>query len=570
MTALELFSRLLRVPQRGTRRLGPVTLYPEQQRLVEAWDAIGADGRPLYDELVCYWGKKSGKSTTVAGLTLHELVSGRESDREILLVSRDLDQSRDIVFATIARFVSRDPWLREHITVGKTEIRYVETVTDSRTGGRHTETHIIRALAGGSNADSLHGSNATLTVFDELWAFPNYDVIEALGRSPARECPRVLYASYAGLRSQQRIGVPLWDLHTRWKANTDPSLFVSYIGGPDGWRAVPWLTEAFMAKERRRFEAVPSKFVRLYENTWSSGDEGTFLSAAEITDATDTTIPTEPQPVAGTKYSIGADLGLTHDLSAVVLSHVDADGRVAVDAVRSWRGTKAKPVDLADVESVIVAWAQRFRADVHLDQWQGVYIAQRLARLSLTATTHTIESSKLDNYASLLKTLFKNRHVRVPADPTLIEQLETIEGQELSRRDRVRFTSGVGGHDDTVMALCLSIETFAKTVRDANGTVRLAFRIGHIGLKRMADITYCRAAQATTKPDVRCPLTIGYSAEIGCLKCAAYTSAKEAQAAHEANGGAFMSLRGFIQLHMVPCAFIRDQAFNYHLNRLAI
>jgi phage terminase large subunit-like protein len=561
LTARQLFEQVLRVPQRGRRTLGPLVLHAEQARLIDAWDAIDVDGAPVYDELFCYWQKKTGKSTTTGGLVLHELIAGRESDREILLVSSDLDQSKDITFASVARFVDRHPWLRQHVTCGRTEVRYRETLVDPRTGGRHVEEHVIRAIPA-RDAKSLHGSNATLTTFDEYWTQSTYDVVEALGRSPARQFPRVLYASYAGLRSSQRAGNPLWDLHQRWKRGDDPRLFVSYIGGPDGWRSVPWLTAAFMEQERRRFEAVPAKFKRLYLNEWASGDEGTFLTAVEIAEATDAGLAAEPVRQAGMTYSIGGDLGLTHDLTALALSHVDLRGCVVVDAVRSWQGTRATPVDLSAVEAVLVEWASQFNAAIHLDQWQGAFLAQRLQARGFRVTTHTVETARLDNYASLLKTLFKNRHVRIPDDPTLIEQLETIEGQELARRDRVRFTSGPGGHDDLVMAICLSVESFVREVRGVDGTTHLAFEARTVGRRRMEDISVCRSWTLMPSYHGQCPLVNVPSANPGCASCAAFASTERAHAEHRAAGGAEMTRLAFIRQHMVRSPYIEHLKFD--------
>jgi phage terminase large subunit-like protein len=560
LTARQLFEQVLRVPQRGRRTLGPLTLHAEQARLIDAWDAVDADGRPIYDELFCYWQKKTGKSTTTGGLVLHELIAGRESDREILLVSSDLDQSKDITFASVVRFVDRHPWLRQHVTCGRTEVRFKETLIDPQTGGRHIEEHLIRAIPA-RDAKSLHGSNATLTTFDEYWTQSGYDVVEALGRSPARQHPRVLYASYAGLRSSQHAGNPLWDLHQRWKRGDDPRLFVSYIGGSDGWRSVPWLTEAFMEQERRRFEAVPSKFRRLYQNEWASSDEGTFLTASEIADATDAALPVEPIRQLGMTYSIGGDLGLTHDLTAIALSHVDLAGRVVVDAVRSWQGTRATPVDLIAVEAVLADWARRFDAAIHLDQWQGAFLAQRLQASGVRVTTHTIETARLDNYASLLKTLFKNRYVRIPGHPTLIEQLETIEGEELARRDRVRFTSGPGGHDDLVMAICLSVESFVRELRGPDNTMQLAFESRTIGRQRMEDITSCRAWVMNPRSHGQCPLINNGSANTGCAKCAAFASTERAHQEYLAGGGSYMSRLAFIDRHMVRSPYIERMKF---------
>jgi hypothetical protein len=303
--------------------------------------------------------------------------------------------------------------------------------------------------------------------------------------------------------------------------------------------------------ERRRFAAVPSKFVRLYENTWAHGDEGAFLTSAELADATDAALQVPAGP-AGAVYSLGVDLGLTHDLTAVVLVHVDARGRLTVDRADTWRGTPARPVDLTAVETTIRALARRFRVDVvHLDQWQGALLSQRLQAQGVTCHVHTIESAKLDWYATQLKMWFRERLIRVPADPTLIEQLESLTGEELSRRDRVRFTSGPGGHDDLVVALCLAAEPFVPS-RTQDGQVRLLR--SRLGRMQQAEIGTCHLGRGWWD----CPMVSAPSAHAGCLRCPAYVSAVTARDAHAATTGPWLPLPAFIQQHMTPCRWLAD------------
>jgi hypothetical protein len=86
-----------------------------------------------------------------------------------------------------------------------------------------------------------------------------------------------------------------------------------------------------------------------------------------------------------------------------------------------------------EVEATILELARRFHAEVHLDGWNSALLAQRLQRLDLmTVKTHTMESSRLDAYATLLKTLFVNRQIRIPRHG-LIDELENLQGEELRR-----------------------------------------------------------------------------------------------------------------------------------------
>ena len=153
LTARQFFDSFLRVSVAG--QLRPLTLHSAQAETIDAWDRFDlAAGVPHYGELAILWIKKAGKSATVAGLGLHELVAGTEADREVILVSTGLQQSRDVVFNAAVRFVRRHSWLTKHVRVLSTELVFAETVTEQRTGGRHKQEHILRAVPT-KNAETL-------------------------------------------------------------------------------------------------------------------------------------------------------------------------------------------------------------------------------------------------------------------------------------------------------------------------------------------------------------------------------------------------------------------------------
>ena len=455
----------VRVPNEARRLVHPVP-HVEQARYLDAFDRTDATGMPELWEFVLDWTKKSGKTSTAAVTELWGLTSdGYHSDREVIISSTDEDQS-SISFGLAAKMQQRHPWLRKHVRVLAREMVYAETVTDPRTGGQHVEEHVLRALP--RDVRGLHGLNPSLTIFDEHWAQDDYDQIEALAPSPSRACPRVLYTSYAGLRSQQHPGNPWFDLLRRARRGDDPKLFYSRIGGPTGWQQIPWITPAWVAGIKRQFATVPAKFHRLVLNEPASSDTA-FLTPEEIHDAREATRTTGVRVDPDARYALGLDLGLTHDWSAAVLMHIDAQRRAVVDLTRAWRGTPTAPVALAEVEEEIVRLAQRFPiGQIVMDAWQAQYLAQRLFQRGVRGVrTTTIDPAHLDRLATLVKAVFAERAILIPADAhDLIEQLETLEAAEMGsrnrRRDRLRFTSGKGtgaaAHDDLAIALSLALE----------------------------------------------------------------------------------------------------------------
>jgi hypothetical protein len=566
-TARDVFATLLRLPA-AQGGLVPFTMFPALDELLTAYDARDSvTGLPRYDEILYFVPKKFGKSEAGGGLGLTELVGGVDPDREIIVAASDLEQSRLFTFLSACRFVRRNKWLSKHVRILKGELVYTEAVTDPRTGGRHHHDHVMRVVAA-RDPKSLEGGRQTLTIVDEAHT-ATYDTVAALARSPARTYSRVVYLSYAGRRVDAVAGNVLWDVLARARAGTDPHLCLIERAGEGCWRECPWITERFIAQQRRQWAHVPSVFSRYYLNQWASGDEGSFLTADEIRDALDQAHVEPRAPVPGATYGLGLDLGLTHDLTGLVLSHAAPDGRLVVDMVRHWRGTRQQPVDLLDVETTVAALARTFRAALHVDQWQGALLMQRLQRQGIPrVTAHTLESSKLDAYASLVKGLFSARQVRVPPDPELILQLETIQGEELTRRDRIRFTSAPGQHDDLIAALCLSTEAQTRW-RDVRGRLHIAST--NLGRPQMAEISRCVAADVLglSHQELACPLIEATSAHPGCRRCAPFAAALERQEATVRAGGPWRAIHD-IASEWRPCSFVSAWQFGATCERLGL
>jgi hypothetical protein len=544
LSSLEFGQKFCKVPD-GSGRLGALMFYPAVRPFFAAYDARDpVTGLPLFDRLALLLVKKAGKSTFGGELVTYELVAGSEPDREIIIVASDFEQSKNVVFASAARFINRHPWLSKNVRVLAHELIYKQTVTDPATGGRHMQEHIVRAVAA-RDVRSLHGVNPVLVVFDEFWAHQDYGIVEALAPSPTRRYSRHLILTYAGLRSQMREGNPLWDLWQTWQAGTDPRLFVLYIGGPDGWKKVPWIKPSFIESQRRQFAAVPSKFKRLWENEWSTDDAGSFLTGEEIASAIDSTLTEPERGEPSISYTIGVDLGLTFDWSAVVVSHIGPDHKLVVDAVRFWRGTRQRPVSIAAIEDEIIALSKRFRIGrCVLDQWQSHFLAERLHQRGLREVfTVAVDPARLDRMAVTLKRVFATRTIRIPRHPELVEQLETIVGVEQKRRDLVRFTSGsgqdAGKHDDLVVALCLSMEHQAESIG------RVAMPQTWTSCDRVLNV----AGFSPTDCFLVAPGATGFvppgNSDPVCRECAGWKFLRRAYAEHIEAGGEAMSLRTF-------------------------
>jgi hypothetical protein len=547
--------KFVKVPDEASRRLVRLAPHPEQQRFIQAVDER-EHGLRRYREFVVSWCKKAGKSTTAAVFALWALIADDlAQDREVIVVANDLAQSRDVVFSAVCKIAQRDPWLRKHTRIMSTEVVFTEPVTDPRTGGTYEQSHVLRAVP--RDVRGLHGVNPSALILDEFWAQDDYELIEALAPSPARRSPMTLYASYAGLRSQRHPGNPFYDLVQRAEAGTDPSLFYSRIGGPDGYKVVPWITQRWVDGMRRIFATVPSKFNRLVLNEWSTG-ESSFISDEELQDAIDTNLREPAQAEPGVRYAMGVDLGLTFDWTAVVVVHVDPNGGVIVDAIRTWRGTRRTPVSLEAVEAEIVRLAERFpMAAVLLDQWQAAFLGERLRGRGVPGVdVMALESTRIDRLVTMLKGLFAQRAIKIPGEQKdLIEQIEAVDiietGKRNRRRDLVKLEpsgrTGAAAHDDLVIALALAAEAVESSIgrrtmpqldscewENYHGRYRPCFLFDAPGLIPSGDAT--------------------------CAHCPGWLAVKSRYAAYIERGGLPMDWRSFHQQYFRPSwrSVVRD------------
>jgi phage terminase large subunit-like protein len=135
----------------------PFELYPAQERFLREAFTPTPDGRLRYPEIVFAAPKKSGQTATAALATLYVTVclSGRFGETYCLANSQEQAQSR--VFQAVARIIEASPLLRG-----------IAKVTSDRIEFRSTGATIAALPADYAGAA---GSNPTLSVFDELWAY---------------------------------------------------------------------------------------------------------------------------------------------------------------------------------------------------------------------------------------------------------------------------------------------------------------------------------------------------------------------------------------------------------------
>jgi hypothetical protein len=463
MSFAKFWTEFIRIPDSTGHLVCPVP-HREQQAFIEAVDS------GHYPEMLLHWGKKSAKSFTVAARALHHLVADPyvHSERLIGISSADEDQSL-IPFRQVCQLADRHQFLRDHTRATRTELIYTQEVREP-TGGKYTREHRLRALP--RDLAGTHGEPWTLIIRDELWAESSHDMSEALILDPSRPGGQILYSSYHLVRAMARAGVPLHDLLERVAAG-DPTLWYSFIGGSGpaaSWVVCPWITESWVRQQERAFATCPARFRRVVLNEMAPADDG-LITAVELRDAIDETAVEPDHGVPGAAYTVGVDLGLSCDWTAVTLVHTDEHGKAVVDLSWYLRGTKEQPVLLMDVEQYVFGLSQRFKIqDVVLDPWQGRLLAERLERARVPVRMLAITSAETDRLFTRLKGAFSGRHIRLnPRHTALLEQLDSIRTVESRSREFVKFApSGRGAdtssHDDLVFSLALALAGLGDSI----------------------------------------------------------------------------------------------------------
>jgi hypothetical protein len=206
-----------------------------------------------------------------------------------------------------------------------------------------------------------------------------------------------------------------------------------------------------LAEQRARLpQAV---YEQLFENRWTQA-EGSFLDPALVAAAFTLEGPTVDRR-AGSAYVAGLDLGHVSDRSAFALGHREGS-EIHLDRLQSWQGSRARPVDFAELERFVCAVHERFRFTLRLDPWQAIALAQRLRERGIrTEELHFGPASKQRLAASLLEGINTGTLKLYPADG-LREELLGLRLKQTTT-GAWSFDHTQGGHDDRAIAISLML-----------------------------------------------------------------------------------------------------------------
>jgi phage terminase large subunit-like protein len=410
--ALSFFAECLQFIE-GDKAGEPFQLEPWQAAIVAAlWGWRREDGSRRYRECLLYVPRKSGKTPLAAGLLLLSAFCDAEPGAQLYAAAASKEQSA-LLFRHAAGMVNREPALASRAKVYKS----FKTIEFPDTNS------IFRALA--SDADNLHGLNASFVVVDELHAHPNSDLVDVLVTATAsRSSPLILYITTADYNRPSICNSKhAYATAVRDGTHSDSSFLpVIYEAGidedwtdPKVWaKSNPNLGVSvrldYLARECERAKAEPSYegvFRRLHLNQ-RTNVETRFVRASDW-QACRVTLP----DLKGRDCFAGLDLSSTTDLSAFVLAFPATDteplyllpffwlpearlrdkkDRLPYEALKRSGHLKTTPGDVVDYDFIrrdIVALAAQYNLrEIRSDPWNSIQLLTQLAEQDGIVVTH--------------------------------------------------------------------------------------------------------------------------------------------------------------------------------------
>lgn len=438
---------------------------------------------PGPDDPRCHWlgrGKGGSKTTDLAATALTWLECLASPLDEGYTLASDQDQARRLL-TRAQGLITRTPGLDRLFEVQSWQIVH-------RTTG-------ARVVALAADAAGAEGTVSPLYLVDELPQWADTKAARALWDAAYSSIPKGMNLP-GGLRFAV-IG------HAGIEGSWQHRLYEE-LQGSDLWRfndvpgPLPWLDPRLLAEQERIL--TPDQYARRVLNRWSSGDD-VLVTVDDL--RANVTLSGPLQPRQGERYVIAVDLGIKSDRTVAAVCHAESNApgpvreapvneralyakrmhaagqltaeglrlrlaeagdldvptaphRVVLDRMEVWQGSRRSPVRLEDVESwILQAHGTYNGAEVVLDPWQAIGLAQRLRERGVLVREFTFSSSSVGRLASTLHRLLREGLFALPDDDDLLDELAHVRLVERTP-GVVRLDHDSGRHDDRAMALALA------------------------------------------------------------------------------------------------------------------
>jgi phage terminase large subunit-like protein len=377
--------------------------------------------------------KGYSKSTDTAGLSLAWLVADAPELAEGYVIAGDLDQAN--------RLLDKARGLVARSGLGGLVRVEAHRLVNVRSGAR------VVALA--ADAPTAEGLLSPLYICDEVPRWPDTRSARGMWTAVFSSLPKWLGARLVVLG---HAGDPAhWSYKLRERARVSGAWRFVRVSGP-----TPWLSPVDL--DEQRAVLLASEYTRRHLNVWAAGEDR-LTSREDVAACVGGYDVLEPR--AGVRYVGGLDVGLTHDRCVVTVAHREGDGRVVVDRQHVWSGTRARPVNLGEVEGYLRELHRAYRCPFRVDPFQAVHLAQRLRSDGIPVEEFAFSSQSVGRLAVTLYRLLADRLLLLPADEDLVDELVNARLRETAP-GVYRIDHDPDRHDDRVISLALVAHRLAE------------------------------------------------------------------------------------------------------------
>lgn len=340
----------------------PFRFLPWQKRMLAGLFEVDEDNRRFIRWAYVSVPKKNGKTELMAALALWFLIASGEPVPLIVLAAGS-DEQADELFGAASRMVEASPTLSAICEVYESEI-----VCPSIPGGK-----IVRVSATAKkHGSNLDGKNVYVVICDELhvWEGDRGRIVwGTLTRGTVvRQEPMVLQITTAGF-DRESICYEQYSYAKKVAAGAvvDDAYFAYVVEAeekachddPGAWRDANPSFGMVMQEPFYRDQLTKqpeNEFRRFYMNQWTRSDESWLPPGAwDACRKPEIGIPD------GAEVTVGVDVALYHDDTAVVIVHRTDDGRFVVRA-RAWEPpADGSGIDVTDVMQHIRELSFRYR-----------------------------------------------------------------------------------------------------------------------------------------------------------------------------------------------------------------
>ena len=407
--------------------------------------------RREYREATYICGRRAGKSSKLganaaifeAAFRKHTLAPGERG--HVVTIAQTQRQAR-VCFSYILARLEKSPTLRTLIQ-GEPRADEVDL------------TNGITISVWPASFRSIRGISIVAAICDEV-GFWRDDVT---GANPSGEILRAIRPAMATFPEAKLIKIsspyaksgPVWEDYQK-RFERDDLL----VWKMDSATMNPGLDRAFLAEEEKR---DPESFAREYLAEFY--EAASALLPVDSVEACIMRGRREIPPTDGKFCFASLDAAFRGDAFAFAIVHGEGE-KIVQDVIRSWRGSRSRPVDLASTLGEIVATLRQYRiGKIYGDSFCSEPIRQALAVQGVQFEQATTLGTRAAGIWNSLRTLVTAGNIELLDDPEQILELKRLE-LILTRSGNQRVEAS-SGHDDKAVALALAAhQCVSRPVRE--------------------------------------------------------------------------------------------------------